>query len=613
MVKRGVNKAGQVTIFVILAIVLVVAGVSYFIFKDTLFPKKVSTTFEPIETSFLNCIQEKAQTGIKILESKGGYISNPEFIPGSQYMPFSSQLDFLGVGIPYWRSISGNNLQINQVPTKEEMQNQLVDYLNQQIQNCNFNSFTQDNFNVVKGTPDSQVTINDNNVQVFLTMDLQVSKGNESAVLSTHQAEVNSNLGALYNDAIQFYNQENKEMFLENYSIDFLRTYAPVDGFDLSCSPKVWNANEIFDTLKNATQDNFYALKNSQNKTDYFNLKLPISSSVRILNSRNWPSTYEVSPADSQTMVANPIGNQPGLGILGFCYVPYHFVYSLKYPVLVQLSQDGETFQFPLSINIENNFAKPFGNGTAVVDNSVDLCKGAKSNVTVNLVDSNGKPVEGNVTYSCFDSSCDLGSTQGGSVRAEFPQCVNGKIIAKSEGYKDSTHIFSTVQGGSTAVVMSKIYDKQISLNLKNSVGNEKAIINFVSSDSSDSHTVIYPETKDVNLSEGIYQVQVYVYDNSSLKFDATTTQQCFDVPSGVFGLFGITHQECTQVPVPAQNITNVLVAGGKSQVSFSDDDLKGNNKIEISLDRYKTPSSLQELQIIYTLADAKSVGVKFI
>ena len=53
MVGRGVNKAGQVTIFVILAIVLVVAAASYFIFKDTLFPVKVSSTFDPLETNFL--------------------------------------------------------------------------------------------------------------------------------------------------------------------------------------------------------------------------------------------------------------------------------------------------------------------------------------------------------------------------------------------------------------------------------------------------------------------------------------------------------------------------------------------------------------------------------
>lgn len=613
MVKRGTNKIGQITIFVILAILLVVAFASYFIFKDSLFPKSSSLTFDPVETSFLNCIQEKTQFGIKVLESKGGYIENPTFLPGSTYMPYSSQLNFLGTAIPYWHSISGNNLEINQVPTKQNMQKQLVDYLNYEIPNCNLNSFSRQSFIISRGVPSAQVTINDNSVQVYLEMDLKLTKGNESTTISKHQVEVNSNLGSLYNDAIKFYNQERKEFFLENYSIDILRSYAPVDGFELTCSPKIWNANEIFNTLKNATEANFLALKNSNNKTDYFNLKLPINSNIRILNSRDWPNTYEVSPANSQILVAKPIGNQPGLGILGFCYVPYHFVYSLRYPVLIQISQGEETFQFPLSIDIENNFARPFGNGFAVTDTNVDLCNLAKSIVSVNLIDSKGNPLEGNITYTCFDSSCDLGSTKGGTLQAQFPQCVNGKIIVSSSGYKDATHIFSTVEGGSTTIMMSKIYEKSVSLNLNNAKGDERAIITFISDDSSDSQTVVYPDNNKINLTEGNYNVQVYVYDNSSIKFNKSKMQQCFDVPSGVLGLIGFTHQECTTVDIPEQTISSVLVGGGSENLSFSDNDLSGNKIIQINADRYQTPTSINELQIIYTLVDSKSVEVKMI
>ena len=614
MIKKGSRKKGQVTIFVIIAIVLVVAAAAYFILTANFQSGKVSQTFEPVETQFLNCLTQKTQSGINILESKGGYIQDPPFIPGSSYMPYSSQLDFFGIGIPYWRSISGSNLPINQVPTLENMQNQLSDYIQQEIGNCKFDSFTSDGYIINSGTPKVTTTINGNNVNTYLTMELSMRKGNESTVVKTHQVQIDSGIGMLYSDAVKFYNLENQNLILENYSVDILRNYAPVDGFELTCSPKIWDANQVFDTLKNATQDNLFALRNSGNNTDYFDLKVPINSQIRILNSRNWPSMYEVSPADSSVLVAKPIGNQQGLGILGFCYVPYHFVYNIRYPVLVQLTQNGETFQFPLSINIEGNVARDTTESVNVTQPSVDVCNEiAKSNFTINLADSSGKTVDGNISYECFDSTCEIGHTVNGELKGSIPQCVNGKIIVKSDGYKDATDTISTVQGGSATILMSKLYQKEVYVNLENSVGNEKSVLTFTSDNSSESKTLLYPDQKKINLSEGNYEIKVYTYDNSSLKFDATTTHQCVDVPSGILGVFGVTHQECTDIPVPEQNITNVLVSGGSAKVLFSKKDLSKNNKIEIDLGRYKTPQSLQELQIIYTLVDAKSVGVKFV
>ncbi|NCN51629.1 hypothetical protein GW931_01315 [archaeon] len=611
MARRGVNKGGQVTFFVIIAIVLVVAIASYFVFKDTLFPSSVSSTFEPIKTNFLNCVKEKTLVGIKIMESKGGYIFNPEFIPGSSYMPFSSQLDFLGTGIPYWHSISENNLEINQVPEKKELQNQMQTYLDQEIPNCNFDSFVKEGYKITKGVPTSEVVIKDNLVQVFVDMDIQVTKDAETATMSTHQVEVDSELGNLYNDAISFDNKERKELFLENYSVDVLRTYAPVDGVELTCAPKIWNADEIFSTLKRATQDNFFALKNSGEKNDYFNLKIPIDSEVKVLNFQEWPSNYQVEPASSAVLVSKPVGIQQGLGILGFCYAPYHFVYSLKYPVLVQLTNNGETFQFPLAIVIDGNVAKKVSTAGEFVENSYPLCDGPFSNFTVELSSSDLRNVEGNISYDCLGSSCQIGETKGGTLEGAFPQCANGKIIVNSKGYKEKSEEISTVNGGSVSLILDKEYEKQVSLKIKNSKFNEKAVVYFSSDD--DSKVFLYPEQNKIKLSAGEYNLKVYLYDNSSIKFDATTIKQCVDVPSGIGGIFGITHEECSDVAVPEQNISNVLVGGGSETFTVSESSLSSNNKLQIDVDRYNSPTSLEELQVVYTLVDSKKVEVSFI
>ncbi|MBU2612657.1 MAG: hypothetical protein KKB62_02970, partial [Nanoarchaeota archaeon] len=274
----------------------------------------------------------------------------------------------------------------------------------------------------------------------------------------------------------------------------------------------------------------------------------------------------------------------------------------------------GETFQFPLAINIEGNVARKIGSGNSVPETSIDLCtEGSESTVTVNLVDSSGNAVEGDVSYECFSSKCQIGGTQNGVITGSFPQCVNGKVIVQSGGYRKVSHIFSTVEGGSTTIVMDKIYTKNVLVNLRNSRGDEKAIISFNSESSDESHTISYPEQNQISLGQGAYTIQLYVYDESELTFEATTTQQCVEVPSGIGGLIGLTHKECTSINIPKQTISNVLVAGGSAQAFLSEADLAGNNRIRISVDRYNTPSSLQELQIVYTLVDSKNLEVVFI
>ena len=57
------------------------------------------------------------------------------------------------------------------------------------------------------------------------------------------------------------------------------------------------------------------------------------------------PSETIVQAGNREALIfhmAEPVGNQEGMGMLGFCYVAYHFVYDLAYPVLVQVYYEDE-------------------------------------------------------------------------------------------------------------------------------------------------------------------------------------------------------------------------------------------------------------------------------
>ncbi len=605
------SRKGQVTIFIIIGIIIVAAVVVYLVIRQNLVGVSIPANIQPVYNNFLSCLEDRAKTGISLLESQAGYIQLPQFKPGNSYSPFSSQLMFLGNPIPYWYYVSGNNIPTEQIPSQGDMETSLAGFIDDGIRNCNFDSYYQSGFDINQGTPSATVSIKNNEVDVSLNMNLKISYGNDTSVIQNHQVAVKSNLGELYNSALKVYDKEKSESFLENYGIDVMRLYAPVDGVDLTCSPKIWNADDIFENLKEAIETNTLALSSqnpSTTKGKYFFVDAGISDGVRFINSQNWSNSYEVLPADSPIMIADPVGNQQGLGILGFCYVPYHFVYNIKYPVLVQVYNGDETFQFPVAVVIEGNEPRVPLNSTA---NTVtfDLCPYRNTQTTVSTYDSNLNPVDSQISYECFGESCDMGNTSSGVLTTQFPQCVNGFVIAKAQGYEDSRMQYSTTQEGNVNLILNKLYNLGINLKVNGADYNGDAIIYFTSPENS--QTISYPEQTQVQLGEGEYTVSVYIYKNSTIQLSQTTTQQCTQVPaSGIGGIFGLTESKCFTVNIPPQIISNVLAGGGKENYSVSDADLKNAHNLEINADGFATPTTMEQLQDNYAIFDSKSLEI---
>ncbi len=256
------KKRGQVTIFILIAIVIIGGAVVFYSYRDSIIGEKIPVSIEPVYNNFLSCLESKILTGIDILESQAGYIYLPDFEPGSKYMPFSSQLNFLGNPVPYWYYVSGNNVQKEQVPSKNEMENQLEDFIEEKINKCVFDEYYEQGFEINQGVPEASVKIGEEKVNVKLEMDMGFEREEDSVVIKNHNVEINSKLGMLYDSAIEIYQKEQTDLFLENYAVDNLRLYAPVDGVELTCSPLTWNADDVFDDLQEAIEANTFALKN---------------------------------------------------------------------------------------------------------------------------------------------------------------------------------------------------------------------------------------------------------------------------------------------------------------------------------------------------------------
>ena len=615
------EKRGQITIFIIVAVVLIGFVIGYFVLRDSLsLGNGISSNLEPVYTSFLSCLEEDVLVGVDLLETQAGYIEIPPFEAGSTYMPFSSQLNFLGNPIPYWYYVSGNNLAKENVPTVKDMESSLASFVDKKILNCDFQSYYDKGFIITVGdNAKTDINIVDKEVRVDMDLDLEITYGNESILINNHDLNVKTYLGQLYDSAKEVYDYEQKTLFLENYAVDTLRTYAPVDGVKISCSPLIWSANDVFNDLQVAieantgaikTKGNDYSLTNEINK--YFIVDLDVDADVRFLNSQSWAYGFDVNPSQESVLIAKPVGDQPGMSILGFCYVPYHFVYNLKYPVLAQVMIGEEIFQFPMAVVVEGNKPRTALDSQAYKIASPEICEHKNTFVEVNTFDVKLNPVEAKISYECFNDFCEIGKTSYTKPLVEkFPQCVNGYILARADGFRDARYLYSTMDSGSVDIIMDKLHEVEINLKLDGKNYDGSALINFISEGYS--KTVVYPEQTKVNLSEGQYEIQVSVYQGSSIGIPELTNEQCIDAPSsGLGGLFGLTEKKCFEINIPSQVVSNALAGGGKENYFILDSELESATYLEINSKSLPLPNSLEQLQKNYIEYEAQGLEVVF-
>ncbi|MGV8142385.1 MAG: hypothetical protein ACP5NS_01985 [Candidatus Pacearchaeota archaeon] len=619
------SKSGQVTIFVIVALVLVGLIALFFVFKDSLFGQRIDAEFAPIYSLYEQCISQETINGIRLLSSQGGRIDSGDFTAGNDFNPFSTHLSFLGLSIPYWYGLSGNNQVIENVPTMSDMSSDIEEFISQRLNDCDFSTYRNQGFYIETSEPDVVVTIEDSSVLVSVDAPLTVYKEDKSARRSEHEVLVDSQLGKLYSSAIAIYQSEQDSLFLENYALDVMQSYAPVDGVEVQCSPKIWKTPEVVDNLKSALATNIGAVRfsgafsRSDDKIDnYFTVDTSIDSPVSLIYlPEQFPSKIEVTPASQALMIAEPVGTQEGLGVMGFCYVPYHFVYDVSFPVLIVVGDGLETFQFPVVVVIDNNLARVAPTTEFSQDEATaDVCNFAEGEVNVKTYDAALNPISANISFSCFDSVCSLGQTsvsgESATLDAKIPLCVNGKITATASGYAPSEISYSSNREVSAELILDKEYAVNVNLLLAGqSVKNVTSIVHFTG-DNGYSVSAVLSEDSMVNLKEGLYDISVYVYGDSNVIIPATRKTECFTATrGGIAGLFGSTKEECVDVEIPSVKIDYALRGGGKTTSYILETELaQGDVVVEVS--ELPRPTTLEQLQYNYEVFDTLGVQLEF-
>jgi len=611
MERNKINNQGQVSIYVIVALAIIAIIIGYFVYTNFISIDLGNGKFGEVYQYYDTCIQNNLKEAVDLAGTQGGRIYLSEFIPGSEYAPFSSQFNFMGFGVPYWYYIAGDGISKEQVPTKSQLEKEISKYLNEQLAKCDFSSFVEQGYNINLGEVSSSVSLGESEVKATVNSQLSVEKNNESAAVSSRSISLASNLGLLFDEALKIYSREKSDAFLENYSVDVLKLYAPVDGVLLQCAPQVWKTEDIKNELAQGLEANIAALKFKSKSGNYFDVGFDSKVNARAMYSSKWPQVLEIigDGAGNGALVAKPEGNDAGLGVMGFCYVPYHFIYTLRFPVLIQLTAGDEVFQFPVVSVIDKNLPRQgvYSDLAGLTDENFDFCQYKTQDVTVKTYDSSLSPIDAKVKYSCFEQECDLGSSVNGVLETKAPACVNGLLIASKEGYDDSSIQFSSNDNELGELIMDRLYNISLVITSEGKVISGNALINF---EGKRSASAFVPGNNEIQLSEGYYNVSVYVYGNSSITIPSSKSTQCVNVNSGGFlGLFGSTEEKCFDVELPETKIESALLGGGRSDAYLLPVQLeKGSLTIEVG--KLKTPASLEELQNTFSIFDNQKLEV---
>ena len=470
------NKKGQVTLFIIIGVILLLTAglVIYLTTQKVIKPVEEKIIMpegtQPIYEYISECVYQTAKEGIIKMGLQGGYLDLPAAITNTPASYVA--IDSMGFAkTPYWLY----NKQ-DRTPTKEFLQMEINSQLRQKLMDCiDFSSFSPQYTVLQKGEFEPRTTLTEENVIIELNWPLEIQTAGKTIALNKIVKNIDVKLKEIHEIAAKTMEFENSRAVFENITMGLLSANprVPSNGMTLDCTPKKWRLNEVQDEMKNTMHYNVQSVRIentpylpfSASPGDYARAERGYDSAIRQLEKDqepDWPTSvpedsYEYFkmlldigisqtdiktsfmyrpewgmhlmgyPNEGSTLSSNRIqGNRKYLSYL--CINQWHFVYDIEYPVVMTLKDDtafkgeGYTFQYAFPVLIDDNTAnrelvdrRPFLT-TKYYDEFCD-------ELGENVYDIRATGItpgaimaremdEANITYACFDRYCDLGTTQ---------------------------------------------------------------------------------------------------------------------------------------------------------------------------------------------------------
>jgi len=174
--KSSELKKGQISVFVILSVLIVLIIIFYFLIKlNYIELGRVSPDVKPVYNFIENCVEQTSSDAVYYIGENGGYFISPN--------------NSLDNGIP----IYFNKGEVS-IPSLNDIEKELEMYVNEMLFFCfrNFNDFSD--FDVKQGEVKSEVKILPGKVVFEIDSPLSVSKGDKTYVFNDFNNEIDVRL-----------------------------------------------------------------------------------------------------------------------------------------------------------------------------------------------------------------------------------------------------------------------------------------------------------------------------------------------------------------------------------------------------------------------------------
>jgi len=205
------KKRGQVTIFIIIAILIVAAIVGFYIFRDKLkFNSPIPPYAEGVYSFTQDCVEEASEEAVYNIGQAGGY--------------FSTSVLSTDSGIPYY--FYNNQIEM---PSKEQIENEISSLLNQKLFLCTNNFADFKNLKIRQGYIKSAVVIKNDEVVIEVKYPIKIYKDEHSTLLEDFSIKVPVRLGVVYDSISKIVQEQSGE-----------------EGICLSCISDVALENDLY-------------------------------------------------------------------------------------------------------------------------------------------------------------------------------------------------------------------------------------------------------------------------------------------------------------------------------------------------------------------------------
>jgi hypothetical protein len=247
-------RKGQVTLFVVLGIILVVLVAVFIAYRDTIMEQAgkvgigstlaMSNEAKQVQAGMGSCLKNVAEMGVILMGLQGGYTVIDDRIKHTTSETVLNYYPYEGTAYFHY---SGQDL----VPTKEMMAEQLAYFINANSKACETQYEAMEvNYGPIKTT----AQINDDNIEISVTSPIKIIKEGKESTLKSIDLTIPVRLGRIQSAA--------KEMVKEQIR-------AGKGGICTSCIANIAEVNELkvdIDPVSGGTADWYLVITDEKSK-----------------------------------------------------------------------------------------------------------------------------------------------------------------------------------------------------------------------------------------------------------------------------------------------------------------------------------------------------------